>query len=76
MVYFGYPEAHENDAERAVRAGLGIFAGLAALNDRLGAKGKPTLAARVGMCTQYIKRAIWKVLAGGRRGRGRRSIPP
>jgi len=24
LVYFGYPEAHEDDAERAVRAGLGI----------------------------------------------------
>ena len=24
LVYFGYPQAHEDDAERAVRAGLGI----------------------------------------------------
>src|SRR4051812_40880958 len=26
MIYFGYPQAHEDDAERAVRAGLGVMA--------------------------------------------------
>src|SRR5437867_10445257 len=31
LVYFGYPAAHEDDAQRATRAGLGI---LAALSDR------------------------------------------
>jgi class 3 adenylate cyclase len=42
VVYFGYPEAHEDDAERAVRAGLAVIeaiGGLAApeaLNVRLG----------------------------------------
>jgi class 3 adenylate cyclase len=25
LVYFGYPQAHEDDAERAVRAGLGLI---------------------------------------------------
>lgn len=35
LVYFGYPQAHEDDAQRAVRTGLGIVAGLPALNDRL-----------------------------------------
>jgi class 3 adenylate cyclase len=25
LVYFGYPEAHEDDAERAVRAGLNLI---------------------------------------------------
>jgi class 3 adenylate cyclase len=25
LVYFGYPEAHEDDAERAVRAGLAVI---------------------------------------------------
>ena len=29
LVYFGYPQAHEDDAERAVRAGLGAEAKLA-----------------------------------------------
>ena len=34
MAYFGYPEAHENDAERAVRAGLAILDALAKFNQR------------------------------------------
>ncbi len=49
LVYFGYPHAQENDAERAVRAGLGIQDALAALNQRLAAGGKPPLATRVGL---------------------------
>jgi class 3 adenylate cyclase len=35
LVYFGYPAAHEDDAQRAVRAGLGIVATLPKLNARL-----------------------------------------
>ena len=31
LVYFGYPEAHEDDAERAVRAGLELVAAVGAL---------------------------------------------
>ncbi len=49
LVFFGYPRAQENDAERAIRAGLGIQDALAALNRRLAADGKPSLAARVGL---------------------------
>ena len=29
LVYFGYPQAHEDDAERAVRAGLELIAAVA-----------------------------------------------
>ena len=25
LIYFGYPQAHEDDAERAVRAGLAVI---------------------------------------------------
>jgi TOMM system kinase/cyclase fusion protein len=35
LVYFGYPQAHEDDAPRAIRAGLGIVAALSGLNNRL-----------------------------------------
>src|SRR5262245_53751974 len=35
LVYFGYPQAHEDDAPRALRAGLGIVAALPDLNTRL-----------------------------------------
>ena len=31
LVYFGYPQAHEDDAERAVRAGLELVAAVTAL---------------------------------------------
>jgi len=31
LVYFGYPEAHEDDAEQAVRAGLEVIASVTAL---------------------------------------------
>src|SRR6266446_9462814 len=32
LVYFGYPQAHEDDAQRAVRAGLGMLAAMGDLN--------------------------------------------
>ena len=35
LAYFGYPQAHEDDAERAVRAGLDLIARLAALKAQL-----------------------------------------
>ena len=34
MAYFGYPEAHDNDAERAARAGLAILDGISKLNEQ------------------------------------------
>jgi class 3 adenylate cyclase/DNA-binding transcriptional ArsR family regulator len=46
MAFFGYPEAHDNDAERAVRAGLAILGALAALNE---SSAHPRLAARIGI---------------------------
>jgi class 3 adenylate cyclase len=49
LVYFGYPRAHEDDAERAVRAGLGIIDGVG----RLGVKSGE-LQARVGIATGLV----------------------
>src|SRR4029077_5362506 len=46
MAFFGYPEAHDNDAERAARAGLAILEAVAKLNEQ---PGRPRLAARVGI---------------------------
>ena len=34
LVYFGYPQAHEDDAERAVRAGLELIEGVGGLRTR------------------------------------------
>jgi class 3 adenylate cyclase len=49
MAYFGWPEAHDNDAERAARAGLAIVDAVGALNQRDGQGGRPRLSARVGI---------------------------
>lgn len=49
LVYFGYPQANENDAERAVRAGLAVLERLAELNHAAAAAGRPQLKARVGV---------------------------
>jgi class 3 adenylate cyclase len=46
MAFFGYPEAHDNDAERASRAGLGILDAIAKLNEQ---SGRHRLLARVGI---------------------------
>src|SRR5271170_6444671 len=51
MSLFGYPVAHENDAERAVRAALSIQRALGELNRKNAGTGKPDLAARIGLET-------------------------
>ena len=51
MALFGYPVAHENDAERAARAALSIQRALADLNAKNAGTGKPALAARIGLET-------------------------
>src|SRR3984893_13662289 len=48
LVYFGYPQAHEDDAERAVRAGLELIAAVAGLNTRA------SLQTRVGIATGLV----------------------
>ena len=49
MALFGYPVAHENDAERAARAALAIQRALAELNRKNEGIGKPVLTARIGL---------------------------
>src|SRR3984957_13379446 len=49
MALFGYPQAQENDAERAVRAALAIQRALSELNNRNAAKDAPELSARIGI---------------------------
>src|SRR5262245_6361550 len=50
LAYFGYPRAHEDDAERAVRAGLDIIAALA----RLKTRSAEPLAVRIGIATGLV----------------------
>jgi class 3 adenylate cyclase len=49
LVYFGYPRAHEDDAERAVRAGLGVVDAVARLDVKT-----VKLQARVGVATGLV----------------------
>ena len=49
IAYFGYPQAQENDAERAVRAALAIQRAFTAINAENAAKGAPQLSARIGL---------------------------
>ncbi len=48
LVYFGYPQAHEDDAERAVRAGLELVGAVSAL------KPNAPLQTRVGIATGLV----------------------
>ena len=48
LVYFGYPQAHEDDAERAVRAGLELVAAVSDL------KTHAALQTRVGIATGLV----------------------
>jgi class 3 adenylate cyclase/predicted ATPase len=50
LVYFGYPKAHEDDAERAVRTGLDLIAAVGRLQTQ---DGTP-LRARVGIATGLV----------------------
>ncbi len=49
LAHFGWPEAHDDDAERAVRAALDIVAAIDSLNEELGADTE--LSVRVGVHT-------------------------
>ena len=50
LVYFGYPQAHEDDAERAVHAGLAILDTVKALNHD-NPHPEFSIAARIGIAT-------------------------
>ena len=54
LVYFGYPLAHEDDAQRAVRAGLGMIEALGQLNTRLTQERGVQLAVRLGVHTGLV----------------------
>ena len=48
LVYFGYPQAHEDDAERAVRAGLELVGAVSAL------QSNAPLQIRIGIATGLV----------------------
>lgn len=70
LVYFGYPQAHEDDTRRAVLAGLGVLEAIEALNGDLPQllphRPQPLrLAARIGVHTGLA--VVGEIGAGGRR---------
>src|SRR6516164_796296 len=54
LIYFGYPQAHEDDPQRAVRTGLGILAAMEALNNRIEHDKGIRLALRLGTHTGLV----------------------
>jgi class 3 adenylate cyclase/predicted ATPase len=50
LAYFGYPLAHEDDAERAVRAGLALVEAV----PKLGARAEAALQVRIGIATGLV----------------------
>ncbi len=64
LIYFGYPQAHEDDPRRAVHAALGIVEAIAKLNERRQFTDDLELAVRVGIHTGPV--VTGDVGAGGR----------
>ena len=54
LVYFGYPQAHEDDPQRAVRAGLAILQDMGPLNARLKSDKDLELTVRIGIHTGLV----------------------
>jgi class 3 adenylate cyclase len=54
LVYFGYPQAHEDDAQRAIRAGLGMLAAMGDLPQGLQQPHSIQLAIRIGVHTGLV----------------------
>jgi class 3 adenylate cyclase/tetratricopeptide (TPR) repeat protein len=54
LAYFGWPTASEDDAERAVRAGLAIIEAIEPLNRRFAGKATSELAVRVGIHSGWV----------------------
>jgi class 3 adenylate cyclase len=64
LVYFGYPQAHEDDAHRAVRTGWGILAAMEDLNKELKRDKEINLAVRLGIHTGLV--VVGAMGGGGR----------
>ena len=64
LVYFGYHQAHEEDAQRAVRTGLAMLAAMGDLNTHLQREKGIQLALRIGIHTGLV--VVGAIGGGGR----------
>jgi len=64
LVYFGYPNAHEDDPRRAVHAGLGILEGLRRMNSPLATERGIKLVARIGIHTGLVVAGDLQAMVG------------
>ena len=64
LVYFGWPQAHEDDAPRAVRAGLGMVEAMGQLNARMAQEHGVQLDMRLGIHTGQV--VVGKIGGGAR----------
>src|SRR5437899_6412936 len=70
LIYFGYPRAHEDDAERAVRAALGVIDSVGRLDVK-----SVELQARVGIATGLV--VVGDLIGEGNRSSAKpRTSPP
>ena len=72
LAYFGWPRAHEDEAERAVRAGLAVIAAVGRLPGRAARRSPRASASRPGSWSW----AIWSARVRRRRGGGGRDAEP
>jgi class 3 adenylate cyclase/tetratricopeptide (TPR) repeat protein len=70
LVYFGYPAAHGNDAERALRAALALLEGLRTLDTHVHGRTMPRLEARIGVHSGLVLIAQELVRSPGASGYG------
>jgi predicted ATPase/class 3 adenylate cyclase len=64
LVYYGYPHAHEDDAHRAIRTGIGIIDAIGKLNTRLASAYGVQLSVRIGIHTGLV--VVGEIGAGDR----------
>ena len=77
LIYFGYPKAHEDDAERGVRAALDLVQTVAELDGDLGSFPNVDLRVRIGVATGLVVVGDEQsgAIAGDGRGYGRSRQP-
>ena len=54
LAYFGFPQAHEDEAERAIHAGLGVVQAMESVNSTIGERNRITIDVRVGIATGAV----------------------